>query len=153
VFTSLSVEDNLLLGAYARRAPDQRESLERVYADFPEIAEKRHQQASRLSGGQQQILAVAQGIMADPLLLILDEPSGGLAPIVVDRILTVAASLAERGLAILLVEQLVEKALKHAHYGYLLETGAIGGEGPAVELGNSDLLRRIYLGGSEPATA
>jgi branched-chain amino acid transport system ATP-binding protein len=91
--------------------------------------------------------------MADPLLLILDEPSGGLAPIVVDRILMVAASLAERGLAILLVEQLVEKALKHAHYGYLLETGAIGGEGPAVELGNSDLLRRIYLGGSEPATA
>jgi branched-chain amino acid transport system ATP-binding protein len=152
VFTSLSVEDNLLLGAYARHAPDQRESLERIYADFPEIAEKRHQQASRLSGGQQQILAVAQGIMADPHLLILDEPSGGLAPIVVDRILSAAASLAEHGLAILLVEQLVEKALKHAHYGYMLETGAIGGEGPAAELGNSDLLQRIYLGGSEPAT-
>lgn len=151
VFTSLTVEDNLLLGAYARRARDGRESLERIYTDFPEIAEKRHQQASRLSGGQQQILAVAQGMMADPLLLILDEPSGGLAPIVVDRILAVAARLAERGLAILLVEQLVEKALKHAHYGYLLETGAIGGEGPAAELGDSDLLRRIYLGGSEPA--
>jgi branched-chain amino acid transport system ATP-binding protein len=151
VFTSLSVEDNLLLGAYARHGPDQRETLKRVYADFPEIAEKRHQQASRLSGGQQQILAVAQGIMADPRLLILDEPSGGLAPIVVDRILTVAAGLAEQGLAILLVEQLVEKALKHAHYGYLLETGAVGGEGPAAELGNSELLRRIYLGGSEPA--
>lgn len=148
VFANLSVEDNLLLGAYARHAPDRKESLERVYADFPEIAEKRHQQASRLSGGQQQILAVAQGIMADPLLLILDEPSGGLAPIVVDRILDVAGNLAARGLAILLVEQLVEKALKHAHYGYLLETGQIGGEGPAAELGESDLLRRIYLGHS-----
>ncbi|MGA0595580.1 ABC transporter ATP-binding protein [Enterovirga sp. CN4-39] len=153
VFTSLSVEDNLLLGSYARHSPDQRESLDRIYADFPEIAEKRHQQASRLSGGQQQILAVAQGMMADPRLLILDEPSGGLAPIVVDRILAVAASLAGRGLAILLVEQLVEKALKHAHYGYLLETGAIGGEGPAEELGDSDLLKRIYLGGSEPAAS
>ena len=152
VFTSLSVEDNLLIGAYARHAPDQRASLEQVYADFPEIAEKRAQQASRLSGGQQQILAVAQGLMADPLLLILDEPSAGLAPIVVDRILSVAARLAERGLAILLVEQLVEKALRHAHYGYLLETGAIGGEGTAQELGDSELLRRIYLGGSEPAT-
>jgi branched-chain amino acid transport system ATP-binding protein len=153
VFTSLTVEDNLLLGAYARHAPDTRESLDRVYTDFPEIAEKRQQQASRLSGGQQQILAVAQGIMGDPLLLMLDEPSAGLAPIVVDRILTVAAGLAKRGLAILLVEQLVEKALKHAHYGYLLETGAIGGEGAASELGHSDLLRRIYLGGAEPATS
>ena len=151
VFTGLSVEDNLLLGAYARHATDRRASLERIYADFPELAERRRQQASRLSGGQQQILAVAQGMMADPRLLILDEPSGGLAPIVVDRILAVAASLAGRGLAILLVEQLVEKALRHANYGYLLETGAIGGEGSAEELGDSDLLARIYLGGSEPA--
>lgn len=151
VFTSLTVEDNLLLGAYARRPADLRRGLERAYADFPEIAEKRHQQASRLSGGQQQILAVAQGMMADPRLLVLDEPSGGLAPIVVDRILAVAAGLAARGLSILLVEQLVEKALKHAHYGYLLETGTIGGEGSAAALGNSELLRRIYLGGAETA--
>jgi branched-chain amino acid transport system ATP-binding protein len=153
VFTGLSVEDNLRLGAYARHAPDRAASLEAIYADFPELAEKRHQQASRLSGGQQQILAVAQGLMADPRLLILDEPSGGLAPIVVDRILAVAARLAARGLSILLVEQLVEKALKNATYGYLLETGAIGGEGSAETLGDSALLARIYLGGSEPATA
>lgn len=153
VFTSLSVEDNLLLGTYARRAGDVGATLERVYADFPEIAEKRHQQASRLSGGQQQILAVAQGMVAGPRLLVLDEPSGGLAPIVVDRILAVAAGLAQAGTAILLVEQLVEKALRHADHGYLLETGAIGGEGSPAELGDSDLLRRIYLGGSEAATA
>jgi len=151
VFTSLSVEDNLLVGTYARRTPEIRSTLERIYDDFPEIAEKRHQQASRLSGGQQQILAVAQGIIADPRLLILDEPSGGLAPIVVDRILGVATRLARNGLAILLVEQLVEKALRHASYGYLLETGAIGGEGTAAELHDSALLRRIYLGGTEAA--
>jgi branched-chain amino acid transport system ATP-binding protein len=151
VFTSLSVEDNLLVGTYARRTPEIRSTLERIYDDFPEIAEKRHQQASRLSGGQQQILAVAQGIIADPRLLILDEPSGGLAPIVVDRILGVATRLARAGLAILLVEQLVEKALRHASYGYLLETGAIGGEGTAAELHDSALLRRIYLGGTEAA--
>jgi branched-chain amino acid transport system ATP-binding protein len=103
VFTSLTVEDNLLVGTYAHRAPDTRSKLERIYEDFPEIAEKRHQQASRLSGGQQQILAVAQGIIADPRLLILDEPSGGLAPIVVDRILDVASRLSRGGIAILLV--------------------------------------------------
>jgi branched-chain amino acid transport system ATP-binding protein len=151
VFTGLTVEDNLLIGAYARRPAEMRFKLERIYTDFPEIAEKRHQQASRLSGGQQQILAVAQGMIADPRLLILDEPSAGLAPIVIDRILDVASRLAAEGVAILLVEQLVEKALRHASYGYLLETGAIGGEGTSAELQDSTLLRRIYLGGAEAA--
>jgi branched-chain amino acid transport system ATP-binding protein len=146
VFTMLSVEDNILIGRYARRTPDAREALDRIYTLFPEIAEKRHQQASRLSGGQQQILAVAQGMVADPRLLVLDEPSGGLAPIIVDRILDVAAELARAGTAILLVEQLVEKALRHATYGYLLETGAVGGEGSASALKNSEILQRIYLG-------
>jgi branched-chain amino acid transport system ATP-binding protein len=151
VFTSLTVEDNLLIGAAARARSDLKETIESLYEEFPEIADKRHQQASRLSGGQQQILAVAQGIVADPRLLMLDEPSGGLAPIVIDRILTFAAKLAKRGVAVLLVEQLVEKALRHADWGYLLETGAIGGEGPAATLGDSELLRRIYLGGHEAA--
>ncbi|TDR85163.1 ABC transporter ATP-binding protein [Enterovirga rhinocerotis] len=151
VFTSLSVEDNLLIGAAARSRTDLKATIEEIYEEFPEIADKRHQQASRLSGGQQQILAVAQGIVADPRLLMLDEPSGGLAPIVVDRILSFAAKLARSGVAVLLVEQLVEKALKHADYGYLLETGAIGGEGWAADLGDSDLIRRIYLGGHEAA--
>jgi branched-chain amino acid transport system ATP-binding protein len=146
VFTTLSVEDNILIGRFARKTSHARETLDRIYALFPEIAEKRHQQASRLSGGQQQILAVAQGLVANPRLLVLDEPSGGLAPIIVDRILDVAAGLAREGTAVLLVEQLVEKALRHADYGYLLDTGVLGGEGSASALENSELLRRIYLG-------
>lgn len=152
VFTSLSVEDNLVIGTYARRSAGDRTKLERIYAIFPELAERRHQQASRLSGGQQQILAVGQGIIAEPRLLLLDEPSAGLAPIVIDRILDVAGALCREGIAILLVEQLVEKALRHASYGYLLETGRIAGSGTSAELHDSALLRRIYLGGA-PAAA
>ena len=123
VFHTLSVEDNLLIGTYAKHPGGDRQQLDRIYALFPELAEKRHQSASRLSGGQQQILAVGQGVIGEPALLMLDEPSGGLAPIVIDRILDVATELCRSGLAILLVEQLVEKALRHAHYGYLMETG------------------------------
>lgn len=148
VFTGLSVEDNLLIGTYARARRGDRSKLERIYGMFPEMAQKRHDLASRLSGGQQQILAVAQGIIAEPRLLILDEPSSGLAPLVIDRILDVAATLCRDGTAILLVEQLVEKALRHAHRGVLLETGRIVGEGTAAELHGSDLLHRVYLGGA-----
>jgi len=147
VFTSLTVEDNLLIGTYANRPRGDRSKLGRIYDLFPELAERRHLQASRLSGGQQQILAVGQGVIAEPRLLILDEPSGGLAPIVVDRILTVAHDLCRAGMAVLLVEQLVEKALRHAHYGYLLETGRIAGEGTPSTLRDGTLLERVYLGG------
>jgi len=146
VFQSLSVEDNLLIGTYARSARGDRAKLERVYALFPEMADRRQQLASRLSGGQQQILAVAQGVIGDPRLLILDEPSAGLAPLVIERILEVAAQLCRDGMAVLLVEQLVEKALRHGHYCYLVETGRIGGEGSAQEIQGSELLQRIYLG-------
>ena len=146
VFQTLSVEDNLLIGTYARNPRGDRSRLERIYAMFPELAEKKAQPASRLSGGQQQILAVAQGIIGEPDLLILDEPSAGLAPLVIERILDVAAALARDGVAILLVEQLVEKALRHAHYCYLVETGRIGGEGTAAQVQGSDVLHRIYLG-------
>jgi branched-chain amino acid transport system ATP-binding protein len=107
--------------------------------------------ASRLSGGQQQILAVAQGVIAEPALLILDEPSSGLAPLVIDRILDVASQLCTQGMSILLVEQLVDKALRHAHYAYLMETGRIAGAGFADDLRDSDLLQRVYLGGHGPA--
>ncbi len=147
VFTSLTVEDNLLIGTYANHPRGDRSKLGRIYDLFPELAERRHLQASRLSGGQQQILAVGQGVIAEPRLLILDEPSGGLAPIVVDRILTVAHELCRAAMAVLLVEQLVEKALRHAHYGYLLETGRIAGEGTPVTLREGTLLERVYLGG------
>jgi branched-chain amino acid transport system ATP-binding protein len=146
VFTSLTVEDNLLLGTYARTPRGDASKLDRIYGLFPEMAEKRHDLASRLSGGQQQILAVAQGMIADPRLLILDEPSAGLAPMVIDRILAVAAELARAGTAILLVEQLVEKALRHAGHCLLLETGRIVGEGNPDEIHKSGIIERVYLG-------
>jgi len=148
VFATLSVEDNLLIGTYAYAPGGDRKALERIYSLFPELVERRRQTAARLSGGQQQILAVAQGVIGRPRLLILDEPSAGLAPIVIDRILSVAASLCQEGLAILLVEQLVEKALRHAHWCYLVETGRIAGSGRAAEMHDSELLKRIYLGGA-----
>lgn len=152
VFTSLSVEDNLLIGTYANYPRGDRSKLGRIYDLFPELAERRQLQAARLSGGQQQILAVGQGVIAEPRLLILDEPSGGLAPIVVDRILTVASGLCGTGMAMLLVEQLVEKALRHADYGYLLETGRIVGEGTSATLHEGTMLERVYLGGhTEPS--
>jgi branched-chain amino acid transport system ATP-binding protein len=148
VFHTLSVEDNLLIGTYAQHPRGNRSKLERIYTLFPELAERRHQMASRLSGGQQQILAVGQGVIGDPKLLILDEPSGGLAPIVIDRILAVVSTLCLSGLAVLLVEQLVDKALRHAHYGYLIETGRIAAAAFSDELRQGDLLQRVYLGGA-----
>jgi branched-chain amino acid transport system ATP-binding protein len=147
VFHSLSVEDNLLIGTYAQAPRGDRGKLDRIYALFPELAERRHQMASRLSGGQQQILAVGQGVIADPRLLVLDEPSSGLAPLVIDRILEVSSQLCAGGMAILLVEQLVEKALRHAHHAYLLETGRIAASGPSQQLRESDVIHRVYLGG------
>jgi len=153
VFHSLSVEDNLLIGTYANAPNGDRSKLERIYDMFPEMAERKQQMASRLSGGQQQILAVAQGVIGEPQLLILDEPSSGLAPMVIDRILDVATQLCAQGLAILLVEQLVDKALRHAHYGYLMETGRMAASAFSEELREGDLLHRVYLGGDhrEPA--
>jgi branched-chain amino acid transport system ATP-binding protein len=153
VFTSLSVEDNLLIGTYAQHPRGDRSKLDRIYDMFPEIAEKRHQSATRLSGGQQQILAVAQGLIGDPKLLILDEPSAGLAPVVIDRILNVAADQCARGMAVLLVEQLVDKALRHADFCYVVETGRIALAAPPAELRGSDVLKHIYLGGKAVAGA
>jgi branched-chain amino acid transport system ATP-binding protein len=147
VFTSLTVEDNLLIGTYARNRRGDPSKLERIYALFPTLAEKRHQPASKLSGGQQQILAVGQGIIGDPKLLILDEPSGGLAPVIVDQILQVAADLCKDGTSILLVEQLVEKALRHAHYCYLMDTGRIADQGTSADVHSGDRLHRVFLGG------
>jgi branched-chain amino acid transport system ATP-binding protein len=146
VFHPLTVEDNLLIGTYARSPRGDRSKLDEIYALFPELVERRHQHASRLSGGQQQILAVAQGMIAEPKLLMLDEPSGGLAPLVIDRILDVASALARRGVAVLLVEQLVEKALVHADRCYLMSTGRIVHEGLAKDLAGSDVLHSAYLG-------
>ena len=151
VFTALTVEDNLLIGTYAHHPRGDRSQLESMYDVFPELAERRRQLASRLSGGQQQILAVAQGMISQPRLLILDEPSGGLAPLVVDRILDVARRLCRDGVAVLLVEQLVEKALAHADRAYLMEAGRMVHEAPAATLLGSDVLHSAFLGGHPAA--
>ncbi len=154
VFGALTVEDNLLIGTYARHPRGDRSALVRIYDFFPELAGRRNEMASRLSGGQQQILAVAQGVIARPRLLILDEPSGGLAPLVIDRILAVATDLCRSGLAILLVEQLVEKALRCAHWCYLIETGRVVASASSADIRHSELLHRAYLGGGvhEPSS-
>ena len=146
VFHALSVEENLLIGTWASRARGDRSKLDRIYALFPEMAERRHQPASRLSGGQQQILAVAVGVIAEPRLLVLDEPSAGLAPLVIRRILEAVAALCREGMAILLVEQMVETALRFADYGYLIETGRIVDAGNADAIRESESLGRVYLG-------
>lgn len=151
VFTALTVEDNLLIGTYAHHPRGDRSRLDAMYDVFPELAERRKQLASRLSGGQQQILAVAQGMISQPRLLILDEPSGGLAPLVVDRILDVARRLCRDGVAVLLVEQLVEKALAHADRAYLMEAGRMAHEAPAATLLGSDVLHSAFLGGHPAA--
>jgi branched-chain amino acid transport system ATP-binding protein len=148
VFTTLSVEDNLLVGTYAKAPSGDRSKLPKVYELFPELADRKHNPASGLSGGQQQILAVAQGIIGDPRLLILDEPSAGLAPIVVDRILNVAKELCAGGIAILLVEQLVEKALRYADHCYLIETGRVVGQGAAADIQDAEMLQQVFLGGA-----
>jgi branched-chain amino acid transport system ATP-binding protein len=151
VFTALTVEDNLPIGTYARSPHGGRSKPGRIYELFPELGEKRDDLSSRLSGEWQQILAVAQGVIGEPRLLILDEPSAGLAPMVIDRILSVAAELCKGAMAIVLVEQLVEKALRHAGYCYLVETARIAAAGTPKEIQASDVLHQTYLGGHAAA--
>jgi branched-chain amino acid transport system ATP-binding protein len=125
VFTQLTVLDNLLLAAYDLPRGERAARVDEVLALFPEIAAKRHERAVMLSGGQQQILAVAQGLVRRPRLLMLDEPSAGLSPVLVDRVLVVVERLREAGIAVLLVEQLIEKALALADRVYALARGSI----------------------------
>ncbi len=140
VFTQLTVHDNLLLAAYDLPHGERAARAEEVFALFPEIAAKRRERAAALSGGQQQILAVAQGLVRRPLLLMLDEPSAGLSPVLVDRVLIVAQRLREAGTAVLLVEQLIEKALAIADRVYALARGSIVLEAKA---GEADLPLRL----------
>lgn len=149
VFHGLSVEENLLIGAWGRDRRTTKGELERVYDLFPELAERRHQMAARLSGGQQQILAVGAGVIARPRVLMLDEPSAGLAPLVIERILAAVSRLCRDGVSILLVEQMVETALRFADHAFLIDTGRIVESGTAAEIRGSDALRQVYLGRSE----
>ena len=140
VFTQLAVFDNLLLAAYDLPRGERTARIEEALALFPEIAAKRHERAAWLSGGQQQMLAVAQGLVRRPRLLMLDEPSAGLSPVLVDRVLETVARLREAGTAVLLVEQLIEKALALADRVYALARGSIVLEAATSE---ADLPRRL----------
>ena len=146
VFGPLSVEDNLRLGAYRRGRAETAESLERVYALFPDLVERRAQAAGNLSGGQQQMLAMGRALMARPRLLLLDEPSLGLSPLIVAEMFNAIRRINGEGTAVLLVEQNVSMALRVAQRVYVLEEGRMVAEGAPDELMQRDEIRRAYLG-------
>ncbi len=147
VFPFLSVEDNLRLGAFSAKArADWETTLERVYTMFPRLPERRRQMAGSLSGGEQQMLALGRGLMGLPRLLMLDEPSLGLAPLLVREVMDQIAAIREEGVTILIVEQNVHQTLKLADRGYVLENGRLTLSGTATELAASDEVRRAYLG-------
>jgi len=145
--TDLTVEENLRLGAYARRDPEVAADVERWYEVFPRLGERRDQQAGSMSGGEQQMLAIARALMSRPKLVLLDEPSLGLAPIVTQELFRVLADLnREHGLSMLVVEQNAGLALEIATRGYVLEAGSIAVSGAAGELATDDDVRKAYLG-------
>jgi branched-chain amino acid transport system ATP-binding protein len=146
VFTPLPVADNLRLGAWTRRDAEINRDLDEVYATFPALAEKRQIAAGALSGGQQQMLAIGRALMARPKLLLLDEPSMGLAPMLAEQILANVAALKTRGLTVLLVEQNAHAALAIADRAYVLETGRVTLEGESAALRNDARVREAYLG-------
>ena len=146
VFAPLSIEDNLRLGAYTRKDAARADDLDRMYALFPVLKEKRRLPAGNLSGGQQQMLAIARALMARPKVLLLDEPSMGLAPLLVAEIFEVIVRLRGEGTPILLVEQNAQVALSVADYAYVLQTGSILMQGSGQALLNDDRVQQAYLG-------
>ncbi|HEY5516872.1 MAG TPA: ABC transporter ATP-binding protein [Coriobacteriia bacterium] len=150
IFPRMTVEENLEMGAFLRTKDPAgvKASMERSYDLFPRLKERRAQKGGTLSGGEQQMLATARGIMADPKLLMLDEPSMGLAPVIVEVIFDTIVKLNEQGLTILLVEQNAAMALSIAHRGYVLETGCVALQGAGKELLVNERVRKTYLGES-----
>ena len=149
LFGEMSVEDNLLLGAFQRYRAGERnqgKTIDQVFGTFPRLKERRAQLAGTLSGGERQMLAVGRALMAKPKLLMLDEPSLGLAPLIVREIFHIVAELKQTGVAILLVEQNARAALQIADYGYVLETGSIALEGGSRELADDPRVVETYLG-------
>jgi branched-chain amino acid transport system ATP-binding protein len=153
VFATMTVTDNLLLGAFprftrARPKGDVAHDLERALELFPRLKERRTQLAGTLSGGEQQMLAMARAVMLNPDVVLLDEPSMGLAPILVDEVFRIIARLKAEGVTMLLVEQFAQAALNVADYGYVLENGSIAVHGPAANLRNDPKVVAAYLGGA-----
>jgi len=146
IFPNLSVRENLELGAYRRARSRRNQNLERVMDLFPRLRERQVQLAGTLSGGEQQMLAIGRGLMAEPRLLILDEPSLGLSPLLVEEMFGLIQDLNSEGLSIFLVEQNVMQSLEIAHQAYVLENGRVTLSGPAAELIDDPNLKKVYLG-------
>ncbi|MDB5824038.1 MAG: Branched-chain amino acid transport ATP-binding protein livF [Herminiimonas sp.] len=147
LFARLTVQRNLELGAYTRDdAREVGETLDRVYSLFPILKERRFQQAGTMSGGEQQMLAIGRGMMSRPSMLLLDEPSWGIAPKFVTRVLDTIVQVNQQGVSVLLVEQSLHKALAIADYGYVIQTGRIALEGSGSELLNNEDVKKAYLG-------
>ena len=147
IFLQMTVEENLQMGAFTRPADEYDESIADVYQRFPRLKERQNQVAGTLSGGEQQMLAMGRALMSKPSLLMLDEPSMGLAPILVEQIFDIVRELNQHGTTILLVEQNANMALSVAHRGYVLETGKIVTTGTGAELLASPAIKKAYLGG------
>jgi branched-chain amino acid transport system ATP-binding protein len=148
VFSDQSVRDNLLLGAYSKKtnAAQTEQKIEHFFGLFPRLRERQEQVAGTMSGGEQQMLAIARALMSEPKLLLLDEPSLGLAPLIIKDIFNTIRTLRETGLTILLVEQMANQALAVADYAYVLETGSITHQGKGSDLLNDPKVRAAYLG-------
>ncbi|HME43403.1 MAG TPA: ABC transporter ATP-binding protein [Syntrophorhabdales bacterium] len=147
IFPDMSVLDNLLIGSYNGSARSKKsQNLEKVYQHFPRLQERRKQIAKTLSGGEQQMLAIGRGLMADPKLMLIDEMSLGLAPIVIDELFKALEQIKERGITILFVEQNVRRTLKEADRAYILETGRVALSGTATELCEEDRVKKAYFG-------
>lgn len=148
LFPQLTVEENLRVGAYAKAARVRfAERRDHVYAMFPRLRERRHQLAGTMSGGEQQMCAIGRALMSGPRILLLDEPSAGLAPIVVQQVFDLVRRIREEGLTVLIVEQNVAQVLRVVDRAYVLETGLVSAQGAAAELAADPAIRRSYLGG------
>ena len=147
IFMGLTVQENLKMGAFTRRDTKAvQNDLERIFQSFPILKERARQQAGTLSGGEQQMLAIARGLMSNPKLMLLDEPSLGLAPLMVEEIFRIIAEINQEGVTILLVEQNANMALQTARYGYVMETGSVALHDSADTLIRNDYVRKVYLG-------
>ena len=146
VFAQLSVLQNLMMGAYTRKDKEEiAQTLETVFDRFPRLKERQNQMAGTLSGGEQQMLALGRAMMAQPSLMLLDEPSMGLAPVIVDQVFKIIEMINKRGTSILLIEQNANIAFEYANRAYVIETGSIRLSGPAKELAKDDNVRKVYL--------